>query len=116
MIHLVRKALDYFTQMSVLGWGAEQSHPDGSGTNDSNGTWAREYETPRNTVLQYLRERERPVYQSQVAEDIDWSEAKVSRVLSELEDAGTIARHRVGRNKVITFPEDESDVVGSIQH
>lgn len=45
------------------------------------------------------------IYQKDVVEATDWSKAMVSRVLCELERTGEVARFRVGRQKVVCYPE-----------
>lgn len=45
------------------------------------------------------------MYQSDVVGGTDWSKATVSRVLCELERTGEVARFRVGRQKVVCYPE-----------
>lgn len=45
------------------------------------------------------------IYQKDVVEATDWSKAMVSRVLCELERTGEVARFRIGRQKVVCYPE-----------
>lgn len=45
------------------------------------------------------------VYQASVVEATDWSKAKVSRVLDEMEGTGEVDRFWVGRQKVVCYPQ-----------
>ena len=59
-------------------------------------------------VLLLLEEHDGQVRQSTIVEETDWSKSKVSRVLSEMEADGEIAKVDVGRGNVILRPEDET--------
>lgn len=45
------------------------------------------------------------VYQTDVVEATDWSKAKVSRILAEMEQNGAVDRFRLGRQKVVCYPQ-----------
>lgn len=47
--------------------------------------------------------------QTEIGEELDWSKAKTSRVLSRLEDDGRIEKLRLGRENVIDLVTDEDD-------
>lgn len=49
------------------------------------------------------------IKQSEIVERTDWSKAKVSRILSEMEEDGEIEREKVGRGNVVSLPEDDVD-------
>lgn len=55
-----------------------------------------------------LRERGGRMKQAEVAEVLDWSPSKTSRVLSGLEDDGVVERVRIGRENVVDL-SDASD-------
>lgn len=45
--------------------------------------------------------------QSEIAEALDWSDSKTSRVLSRMTDEGTVQKLRLGRENVIDLVEDD---------
>lgn len=45
--------------------------------------------------------------QAAIVEETDWSDAKVSQLLSRMADEGQIEKLRLGRENVISLPEDE---------
>lgn len=53
------------------------------------------------------------VYQSDIASAAEWSSAKVSYVLSDMEANGSIVRYQVGRQKIVCLPGEEPDVISS---
>lgn len=61
---------------------------------------------PREFVRRLVEEEGGHVKQQAFTDYTDWSEATVSRVLSDLEDEGLIARVEVGREKVVCLPEE----------
>lgn len=69
--------------------------------------------SPADDVIQLCRSRGGRIKQQTVIEETGWSESRVSRLLSEMEDAGRIARVPVGREKVValpgTLPESSSE-------
>jgi len=64
--------------------------------------------TDANRVLALLAENGGQVRQATVAEEFDWSASKTSRVLSGLADEGRIEKLRLGRENVISLPDEES--------
>ena len=70
-----------------------------------------EFRTDEQRVYHVLEECDGTVYQSQVAEATGWSHAKVSRLLSGMEESGTIVRFRVGRQKIVCLPGHEPGYV-----
>lgn len=51
-------------------------------------------------------------WQNDLPQTLDWSPAKTSRVLSEMEQEEKIVRYRVGRRKVVRHPDAASDATG----
>jgi hypothetical protein len=51
--------------------------------------------------------------QADIVEETDWSNAKVSQLLSSMEEAGRIDKLRIGRENLISFPDVD---VTEIQH
>lgn len=68
---------------------------------------------PREFVRRLVEEEGGSVRQQAFTDYTDWSEATVSRVLSDLEDEGLIARVEVGREKVVCLPEEEERLESS---
>ncbi|MFA9517799.1 helix-turn-helix transcriptional regulator [Halopenitus sp. H-Gu1] len=56
-----------------------------------------------------LREHGGRVKQSRIVDATDWSKSKVSVVLSEMAEEGTVSKLRIGRENVITLDEYDSD-------
>jgi hypothetical protein len=57
-------------------------------------------------VLRLLDEHDRRIRQSKIVEKTGWSKAKVSRVLSKMEADDEIVKIDVGRENVVTHPEN----------
>lgn len=64
---------------------------------------------PAERVHQLLAEHEGITWQGRIVAETDWSAPKTSRVLSEMEENGEIARYRVGREKVVCLPGRKPD-------
>jgi hypothetical protein len=59
-------------------------------------------------VLRLLETHGGRIKQQQVVEELDWTEAKTSQVVSDLREADKIETFRIGRENVLTLPgEDE---------
>lgn len=62
-------------------------------------------------VLQLLEHNEGRMKQSDIVTETGWSHAKVSQLLSEMEEAGDIEKLRIGRENLIALPdEDVTDI------
>jgi len=61
-------------------------------------------------VRSLLQEHGGEMRQKQIVDRVDWSKAKVSRVLSRLEDEGRVVKVRLGRENVIYLPGHEQVV------
>ncbi|WP_411963346.1 helix-turn-helix transcriptional regulator [Haloferax sp. YSMS24] len=64
--------------------------------------------TDEDRVQNLLRAAGGRVRQKDVVTELDWSKSKVSRVLSRMEDDGTIQKLRLGRENVVELVEDAS--------
>lgn len=73
--------------------------------------------SPADEIIELCRSRGGRIKQQTVIEETGWSEPKVSRLLSEMEDAGRITRVPVGREKVVavpgTLPDSSSEPAAS---
>ncbi|WP_339105980.1 winged helix-turn-helix transcriptional regulator [Haloterrigena salinisoli] len=58
-------------------------------------------------VYRLLQENGGQMKQSEIVDTVDWSKAKVSRLLSDLEDDGEITKISVGRENLICLPGHE---------
>lgn len=56
-------------------------------------------------VQQYLESVGGRAKQQEVVEALDWTEAKTSQVLSEMESQGTVEKFRIGRENVVKLPD-----------
>lgn len=60
--------------------------------------------------IRHLLERnDGRMLQSDIVSEGEWSKATVSRVLSEMEDEGSVRRIDIGRGNLVTLPEDDPD-------
>lgn len=68
--------------------------------------------TEEERVLRELKSSGR-LRQSELVSRMDWSKGKMSRLLSDMEDAGQVSRVQVGREKVVALPEQQFDAAKS---
>jgi len=57
-------------------------------------------------VERLLEQRGGRMKQAQIVKETDWSNAKVSQLLSSMENEGRIHKLRIGRENLISFPEE----------
>ncbi|MCT9095673.1 hypothetical protein [Haloarchaeobius sp. HME9146] len=65
--------------------------------------------TDEEKVCQILRENGGRLQQKEIIEQTDWSKSKVSRLLSKMESEDEIRKISVGRENLITLPEDQPE-------
>jgi len=65
--------------------------------------------TNEERVSYLLDEHDGRMLQSDIVDAADWSKATVSRVLSGMEEDGTVRRVDIGKGNLVTWPEDEPD-------
>lgn len=58
-------------------------------------------------IRELLVENDGRMRQSDIVDSVDWSKAKVSRLLSELEDEEEISKLRLGRENLVCLPGNE---------
>jgi uncharacterized membrane protein len=63
--------------------------------------------TNEERVQYLLAEHDGRMLQSDIVEAADWSKATVSRVLSRMEEEGTVSRVDIGKGNLVSRPEDE---------
>ncbi|ELY48837.1 helix-turn-helix transcriptional regulator [Natronolimnohabitans innermongolicus] len=66
-----------------------------------------EFLTDRERVQQLIRENGGRMKQSEIVNSVDWSKAKVSRLLAELEDDDRVTKLRLGRENLVCLPGHE---------
>lgn len=64
-------------------------------------------------ILRYLRPHGGRMRQWELVECTEWSKSKMSRLLSDLEDEGTINRTQIGREKIVALPGYEPEAMQS---
>lgn len=65
--------------------------------------------SPEERVLKFVEERGGRVKQQDVVSTFDWTAARTSQVVGNLRDEGKIETFRLGRENVLTLPDDEDD-------
>ncbi|MWV39552.1 hypothetical protein [Natrialba sp. INN-245] len=81
-----------------------ESRQSVTGVGDSN---REEFMTDRERVQQLVSENGGRMKQSKIVDSVDWSKAKVSRLLAELEEDGRITKLRLGRENLVCLPDNE---------
>lgn len=66
-----------------------------------------EFTTDRERVRQLLEENGGRMKQSHIVDSVDWSKAKVSRLLADLEEDGQVTKLRLGRENLVCLPGHE---------
>ncbi|MFB6166122.1 MAG: helix-turn-helix domain-containing protein [Haloarculaceae archaeon] len=91
------------------GRAAEPDAPDAPASTDDDPEPAVDPELlpPSDRVLRLLEGADGRMRQSQIVEATEWSKAKVSRTLSDMEDDGAITRFRLGRENIVTLADEE---------
>ena len=69
--------------------------------------------SPEERVLNLLEERGGRMKQKVVTEELDWSAARTSQVVSDLREDGEVESFRLGRENVLKFPDDPEEPGGS---
>jgi len=64
-------------------------------------------------VLTLLQDNGGRMKQVDIVDETDWSKSKVSMLLSDMEEEGTISKLRVGRENIISLAGQEPDAAGS---
>ncbi|APX98312.1 helix-turn-helix transcriptional regulator [Natronorubrum daqingense] len=70
-------------------------------------THTEEFLTDREQVQQLIQDNGGRMKQSRIVDSVDWSKAKVSRLLAELEEEGRITKLRLGRENLVCLPGHE---------
>ena len=86
------------------GGGPGDSGADGSGDETDDGPPS-ELLSNEERVEQFLESAGGRAKQQAVVEALDWTEAKTSQVVNEMQDEGVIEKFRIGRENVLKLPE-----------
>lgn len=78
----------------------------GSGSNQSM-VDRQEFKTDREKICELVDENGGRMKQSEIVNSVDWSKAKVSRLLAELEEDDQLTKLRLGRENLICLPGHE---------
>lgn len=99
--------------IGVAGWLVGRNGREGS---ESSGPTAESSDPPpellsnEERVLRLLEQRGGRIKQQEVVSELGWTEAKTSQVVGELREAGEIEVFRIGRENVLTVPDDKLTV------
>lgn len=66
-----------------------------------------EFVTDRERVCELISENGGRMKQSKIVDSVDWSKAKVSRLLAELEEEEEVTKLRLGRENLVCLPGHE---------
>ncbi len=66
-----------------------------------------EFLTDRERVRQLINENGGRMKQSEIVDAVDWSKAKVSRLLADLEEDGVVTKLRLGRENLVCLSGHE---------
>ena len=84
---------------------------DGAGSTTDEDAPAVELLSDEERVLRLLRDNDGRMKQVQIVKETNWSNAKVSQLLSKMDDNDDVDKLRIGRENLITLPdEDIADV------
>lgn len=79
--------------------------PSGGGDGSANDGPPAELLSNEERVVGLLSERGGRLKQKQVADELEWTDAKTSQVVGELREAGEVEVFRLGRENVLTLPD-----------
>lgn len=68
--------------------------------------------SPEERVLKFVKERGGRVKQQEVVSSFDWTAARTSQVVGNLRDDGELETFRLGRENVLTIPDDDDEEFG----
>ncbi len=100
-IYLMPKRLDQVEQVD------RPAGQLGNGTFETPTNGATTVVTDRGHVLELLHTNEGQIKQQHIVKETEWSKSKVSRLLAQMEEEGTINRVRIGRENVVMLTNDE---------
>lgn len=93
--------------------GGATSRAGGAGGAGGVGVSQEELLSDEDRVERLLQENGGRMKQVSIVEETEWSKSKVSMLLSEMEDDGSISKLRVGRENIISLAGQEPEAAGS---
>ncbi|WP_336133692.1 helix-turn-helix transcriptional regulator [Natronomonas amylolytica] len=99
--------------------GAEAAAPDGEADAGAEGAAAgatiseEDLLSDEERVVSLLEDHGGRMKQVQIVDETGWSKSKVSMLLSDMEEEGTISKLRVGRENIVSLSGHEPDAAGS---
>ncbi|SFG36158.1 hypothetical protein SAMN04488063_1802 [Halopelagius inordinatus] len=75
--------------------------------------WEDELLSNEERVLALVEHEGGRLKQQEVAQTLDWTDAKTSQVVRKMRDAGTLEAFRLGRENVLVLPEESDDGPGA---
>jgi hypothetical protein len=99
------------------GTAAESADDTGGGSDSGAGSTAPvpepELMSDEERVVSLLEERGGRMKQVNIVDETGWSKSKVSMLLSDMEEDGTVSKLRVGRENIVSLSGQEPDAAGS---
>jgi hypothetical protein len=78
----------------------------GHDADESTAPWTDELLSNEERVLALLEHNDGRMKQQAIAAELEWSDAKTSQVIGKMRDADTVETFRIGRENVVSFPDD----------
>jgi hypothetical protein len=86
---------------------ADQTEPDQPDEAEPSDETAEELLSDEERVIQLIEANGGRMKQADIVKETDWSNAKVSQLLSAMEEEGEIDKLRIGRENLISFPDED---------
>ena len=106
----VRETEDSDDESPAVPVRGDEAGPDGRGgesdAEEDDGP-ATELLSDEERVLRLLRDNDGRMKQAQIVKETNWSNAKVSQLLSKMSDDGDVDKLRIGRENLITLPDED---------
>ena len=101
-----------YLALSRLSWTGDEpagTRPDAPGGDDGDGGGGESVEllSDEERVLRLLAEHDGRMKQATIVDRTDWSNAKVSQLLTEMAEADKVEKLRIGRENLISLPDGE---------
>ncbi len=108
VVFLVARRQDVFTDdPAAAADGSEAEPPDPSGPSADSEAADAELLSDEERVERLLEENGGRMKQATIVRETGWSNAKVSQLLSSMEDEGRVDKLRIGRENLISFPDED---------
>ncbi|MFC6824801.1 helix-turn-helix transcriptional regulator [Halopelagius fulvigenes] len=87
----------------------DASEGDEGGSDERQMPWEDELLSNEECVLALIEHEDGRLKQQEVAQTLDWTDAKTSQVVRKMRDEGTLDAFRLGRENVLVLPDDDGD-------